>query len=61
MAVAVAEKNGLETGTAAPFKKGYKTGTLLNVDVYPLVCRILGITGNQMIDGRLERITPILK
>lgn len=55
------DMHGIFIASGPAFKKGYRTGTLLNVDVYPLVCKILGLTANQMIDGRLERIAPILK
>lgn len=43
------------------FKKGLKTQTLLNVDLYPLFCKIFGIIPREMLDGKLERIGFILK
>ena len=43
------------------FKKGYRTGTILNIDVYPLLCKLFGIIPNSKIDGKLERIQYILK
>ena len=55
------DMHGIFIASGPAFKSGYKTGTLINVDVYPLVCKILGITANQMIDGKLERIAPVLK
>ncbi len=55
------DMQGIFVASGPAFKKNYKTVTLLNVDVYPLVCKILGITPNQMIDGRLERIEQVLK
>ncbi len=42
------------------FKAGYTTGTLWNIDIYPLLCRIYGIEPRSNIDGRLERIEFIL-
>lgn len=38
------------------FKKGYRTGTLWNIDIYPLLCEIFDIMPRQNIDGKLERI-----
>ncbi|KAA3612301.1 MAG: alkaline phosphatase family protein [Calditrichaeota bacterium] len=43
------------------FKKGYTTGTLNNIDIYPLICRIFEVMPRQNIDGRLDRIGFILK
>jgi len=43
------------------FRKGYKTGTLWNIDIYPLLCKIFGIEPRANIDGRLDRIGFILK
>jgi len=55
------DMHGIFMASGPVFKKGYRTGTIQNVDVYPLVCKILGLTANQMIDGKLERIAPVLK
>ena len=55
------DMQGIFVASGPAFKISYKTVTLMNVDVYPLVCNILGITPNQMIDGRLERIEQVLK
>ncbi len=57
----VLDMQGIFIANGPAFKTNYKTVTLLNVDVYPLVCKILGIIPNQMIDGRLERIEQVLK
>ncbi|MEJ2103300.1 MAG: alkaline phosphatase family protein, partial [Ignavibacteriaceae bacterium] len=43
------------------FKKNYQTGTLMNIDIYPMLCRIFDIVPNQLIDGKLDRIGYILK
>ncbi len=43
------------------FKNGYVTGTLRNIDIYPLMCKIFGINPDHKIDGKLERIEFILK
>jgi predicted AlkP superfamily pyrophosphatase or phosphodiesterase len=43
------------------FKSAYPTGTLWNIDIYPLLCAIYGIEPRSNIDGRLDRIEFILK
>ena len=43
------------------FKVNYKTGTLQNIDVYPLLCKLFGLEVDHKIDGKLERIEFILK
>jgi len=43
------------------FKPGYKTGTIWNIDIYPLLCKIFNIYPRQNIDGKLDRIEFILK
>ncbi len=43
------------------FKKGYTTGTLNNIDIYPLLAKLLHIVPNNKIDGKLDRIEFILK
>jgi predicted AlkP superfamily pyrophosphatase or phosphodiesterase len=42
------------------FKIGYKTGTLWNIDIVPLLCEIYGIEPRSNIDGKLERIEFLL-
>ncbi len=55
------DMQGIFFAVGPAFKTGYRCETLHNVDVYPLVCKILGIVPNQKIDGNLERIGFILK
>ncbi len=55
------DMQGIFFAVGPAFKTGYRCETLHNVDVYPLVCKILGIVPNQKIDGKLERIGFILK
>lgn len=43
------------------FRKGFRTGTLWNIDIYPLLCKIFNIPPRQNIDGKLDRIEFILK
>ncbi len=55
------DMHGIFFAAGPAFKKGYRTGTLRNIDLYPLICRILRIMPRQNIDGKLERIGFILK
>lgn len=55
------DMHGIFVAKGPAFKKGFKTGTLWNIDIYPLICEILGILPNQPIDGRSDRIEFILK
>ncbi len=55
------DMHGIFIATGPVFKKGYRTGTLWNIDVYPLLCKIFNITPRGNIDGKLERIGFILK
>lgn len=43
------------------FKQNYVSGTIWNIDIYPLLCKIYGIGAAPGIDGKLERIGFILK
>ena len=54
------DMHGIFLATGPDFKKGYHTGTILNIDIYPLLCRIFNIYPRTNIDGRLERIEFIL-
>jgi hypothetical protein len=53
--------HGIFYACGPAFRRGYRTGTLRNIDIYPLICKILGIMPRQNIDGRLERIEQVLK
>jgi predicted AlkP superfamily pyrophosphatase or phosphodiesterase len=55
------DMHGIFIAAGPSFKKGFKTGTVWNIDLYPLLCEILKISHNQLIDGRLERISFVLK
>lgn len=54
------DMHGIFVASGPAFKKGYRTGTLWNIDIYPLLCEILHIMPRQNIDGRMERIESIL-
>ncbi|KAF0151070.1 MAG: phosphodiesterase I [Ignavibacteria bacterium] len=55
------DMHGIFLAAGPSFKKSYKTGTLWNVDIYPLLCKIFGVMPRANIDGKLERIEFILK
>ncbi|MCU7495208.1 MAG: alkaline phosphatase family protein [Ignavibacteria bacterium] len=55
------DMHGIFYAEGPAFKKGYRTGTLWNIDVYPLLCRIFDILPKKNIDGSLERIEFLLK
>ena len=55
------DMQGIFYAIGPAFKKNYTTGTLLNIDIYPLLCKIFNIIPNQLIDGKLDRIGYILK
>lgn len=55
------DMHGIFYALGPAFKKEYRTGTLLNIDIYPLLCEIFDIMPRQNIDGKLERIGFILK
>ena len=54
------DMHGIFIARGPSFKKGYETGTLWNIDIYPLLCKIFNILPRSNIDGRLERIEFIL-
>ncbi|MEO0272966.1 MAG: alkaline phosphatase family protein, partial [candidate division WOR-3 bacterium] len=55
------DMHGIFIAKGPAFKSGYTTGTLWNVDIYPLLCKIFNITPNNLIDGDINRIGFILK
>ncbi len=54
------DMHGVFIAQGPSFKENYKTGTILNVDINPLLCKIFGISPRTNIDGKLERIEFIL-
>ncbi|MCX7797840.1 MAG: ectonucleotide pyrophosphatase/phosphodiesterase [Melioribacter sp.] len=54
------DMHGIFIAKGPLFKKNYKTGTLWNIDLYPLLCKIFNISPRSNIDGKLERIEFIL-
>lgn len=55
------DMHGIFHAMGPAFKQGYRTGTLWNIDIYPLLCQIFDIMPRQNIDGKLERIGFILE
>lgn len=55
------DMHGIFFAFGPDFKPGYKTGTIWNIDIYPLLCKIFNIYPRQNIDGKLDRIEFILK
>ncbi len=55
------DMNGIFFAMGPSFKVGYKTGTINNIDIYPLLCEIFKISPRSNIDGKLENIEFFLK
>ncbi len=55
------DMNGIFIASGPSFKSCYQTGTLWNIDIYPLLAKLFDIKPNKNIDGNLERIEFILK
>ncbi|MGQ9818405.1 MAG: alkaline phosphatase family protein [Candidatus Kapaibacteriales bacterium] len=55
------EMHGIFIAKGPLFKEAYKVGTLWNVDIYPLLCRIFQLPCRSNLDGRIDRIEFILK
>lgn len=55
------DMHGVFIAGGPAFKQNYTTGTLRNIDIYPLICKILNIVPRQNIDGKIESIEYILK
>lgn len=54
------DMHGIFLAIGPNFKSGYRTGTVWNIDIYPLLCRIFNISPRSNIDGKAERIEFIL-
>jgi len=55
------DMHGILIAKGPSFKSKYKTGTVWNIDINPLLCKIFNINPNPNIDGKLERIEFLLK
>ncbi|MBK7630588.1 MAG: alkaline phosphatase family protein [Ignavibacteriales bacterium] len=55
------DMQGIFYAIGPDFKKAFSTGTINNIDIYPLLAKLLCIFPNVNIDGKLERIEFLLK
>jgi ectonucleotide pyrophosphatase/phosphodiesterase family member 5 len=55
------DMHGIFNASGPAFRKGYRTGTVKSIDIYPLICEIFGIRPRDTIDGDLNRIRFILE
>ena len=55
------DMHGIFYAIGPDFKSGYTCGTINNIDIYPLLAKLLRIFPNNNIDGKLERIEFLLK
>ncbi len=55
------DMHGTFIAAGPAFKEGYKTGTVWNIDIYPLLCKMYNIPIDHKIDGDINRIRYILK
>lgn len=55
------DMHGIFIAAGPAFKNNYRTGTLWNIDINPLICEILEIQPARNIDGDLQRIGFLLK
>jgi len=54
------DMHGIFFAVGNKFKKNYPVGTLNNIDIYPLLCKMFGIYPRMNIDGNAENIIYIL-
>jgi ectonucleotide pyrophosphatase/phosphodiesterase family protein 5 len=55
------DMHGIFYAAGPSFKKNYKTGTVWNIDIFPLLCEIYMLPIPNTIDGKSKRINFILK
>jgi ectonucleotide pyrophosphatase/phosphodiesterase family protein 5 len=55
------DMHGVFYAMGPAFKKGLVSGTLENVDIYPLLAKIFNIPISHKIDGKIKRIQFVLK
>ncbi len=54
------DMHGILIGFGSGFNR-METGTVQNIDLYPLMCALLGLEPNPGIDGRLERVEFLIR
>ncbi|MGB5289322.1 MAG: alkaline phosphatase family protein, partial [Ignavibacteriaceae bacterium] len=55
------DMNGIFYAIGPNFKSNYKVGTIDNIDIYPLLCKIFKVVPNHFMDGNIDRISHTLK
>ncbi len=55
------DMHGIFIARGPAFKESYKCSTILNIDIYPLLCKLLNIKPRSNVDGKIERIEFILR
>lgn len=55
------DMHGIFFAYGPSFRSGFKAGTLSNLDIYPLLCKLYGVEPSSKAEGRLENIEYILK
>jgi len=55
------DMHGIFFAIGPDFKTGYTCGTIQNIDINPLLAKLLHIIPNQKIDGKFERIEFLLR
>ncbi len=55
------DMHGIFIAKGPSFKSGFMTGTISNIDIYPMLCKIFNIEPNKNIDGNFVNIEHILK
>jgi len=54
------EMHGIFYANGPAFKNGYETAPFKNIDIYPLMCEILGLEITDSIDGDIKQIKSVL-
>jgi ectonucleotide pyrophosphatase/phosphodiesterase family member 5 len=55
------DMHGIFIAAGPNFKTGYRTGTIRNVDIYPLLCKLFNIIPRANIDGKLDNVEFLLR
>ena len=55
------DMHGIFYANGPAFKKAYRTPSIKNIHIYPLMCKILGLEVPSNIDGNLNQIKNVLK
>ena len=55
------DMHGVFVAYGPAFKSGFQSGTIQNIDVYPLLCKALDLTPSPAIDGQISRVEHLLR